>query len=56
MFCVVCRRVYYGEYKCSGPGANLTARVPWAHMMTDEEAEPFLATHYVDGDTWLISP
>ncbi|XP_034689950.1 probable pectinesterase 53 [Vitis riparia] len=49
-------RVYYGEYKCSGPGANLTARVPWAHMMTDEEAEPFLATHYVDGDTWLISP
>lgn len=56
MFCVVRRRVYYGEYKCSGPGANLTARVAWAHMLTDEEAEPFLATHYVDGDTWLISP
>ncbi|KAA3462406.1 putative pectinesterase 53 isoform X1 [Gossypium australe] len=49
-------RVYYGEYKCSGPGANLTGRVPWARILTDEEAEPFLGTYYVEGDTWLINP
>ncbi|XP_052188045.1 probable pectinesterase 53 isoform X2 [Diospyros lotus] len=48
--------VYYGEYKCSGPGANATARVPWAHLLTEEEAEPFIGTYYIDGDTWLISP
>ena len=53
--CYACRTVYYGEYKCSGPGANSTARVAWAHMMTDEEAEPFIDTHYVDGDDWLIN-
>ncbi|KAK8497586.1 hypothetical protein V6N13_002988 [Hibiscus sabdariffa] len=49
-------RVYYGEYKCSGPGANFTGRVPWARILTDEEAEPFIGTYYVEGDTWLITP
>ncbi|KAJ8748647.1 hypothetical protein K2173_008092 [Erythroxylum novogranatense] len=48
-------RVFYGEYKCTGPGANFTGRVPWARILTDEEAQPFIGTHYVDGDTWLIS-
>ncbi|KAK3423695.1 hypothetical protein EUGRSUZ_H00909 [Eucalyptus grandis] len=48
-------RVYYGEYKCSGPGANTTGRVPWATMLTDEEAQPFLGTYYIEGDTWLPS-
>ncbi|KAL2540406.1 putative pectinesterase 53 [Abeliophyllum distichum] len=49
-------RVYYGEYKCSGPGANLTGRVAWARVLTEEEALPFIGTYYIDGDTWLISP
>ncbi|KAK9281124.1 hypothetical protein L1049_004017 [Liquidambar formosana] len=48
--------VYYGEYKCTGPGANLTGRVGWARVLTDEEAKPFIGTYYVEGDTWLISP
>ncbi|KAF6139757.1 hypothetical protein GIB67_024034, partial [Kingdonia uniflora] len=48
--------VYYGEYKCSGPGANYTGRVHWARMLTDEEAEPFIGTYYIDGDTWLLDP
>ncbi|XP_059440036.1 probable pectinesterase 53 isoform X1 [Corylus avellana] len=47
-------KVYYGEYKCSGPGANFTGRVPWARMLGDEEAKPFIGTHYVEGDSWLI--
>ncbi|KAL2323734.1 hypothetical protein Fmac_028113 [Flemingia macrophylla] len=49
-------RVYYGEYKCSGPGANLAARVPWARVLTDEEARPFVGTQFIEGDTWLVSP
>ncbi|KAL0561784.1 hypothetical protein IC582_002227 [Cucumis melo] len=48
--------VYYGEYKCSGPGADLKGRVQWAHNLTDEEAQPFIGTHYVDADSWLLSP
>ncbi|WCJ22360.1 Pectin lyase-like superfamily protein [Euphorbia peplus] len=46
--------VFYGEYKCTGPGANSTGRVAWARILTDEEALPFLGTYYVDGDTWLL--
>lgn len=49
-------RVYYGEYMCTGPGANMTGRVAWARVLTDEEARPFIGTYYVEGDTWLISP
>ncbi|KAA0058538.1 putative pectinesterase 53 isoform X1 [Cucumis melo var. makuwa] len=48
--------LYYGEYKCSGPGADLKGRVQWAHNLTDEEAQPFIGTHYVDADSWLLSP
>ncbi|KAG4995760.1 hypothetical protein JHK84_026818 [Glycine max] len=49
-------RVYYGEYKCSGPGANLAGRVPWTRVLTDEEAKPFIEMQFIEGDTWLISP
>ncbi|KAK4406903.1 putative pectinesterase 53 [Sesamum angolense] len=48
------QKVYYGEYKCSGAGANLTGRVPWARALTDQEAMPFIGTYYIDGDTWLM--
>lgn len=48
--------IYYGEYQCSGPGANWTGRVHWAHLLTDEEAQPFLGTYYVEGDSWLLYP
>ncbi|KAK4379818.1 hypothetical protein RND71_001680 [Anisodus tanguticus] len=54
--CRNAKRVYYGEYRCSGPGANMTGRVPWALILTDEEAMPFIGTYYVDGNSWLIHP
>ncbi|KAF2309714.1 hypothetical protein GH714_004757 [Hevea brasiliensis] len=38
------------------PGATFTGRVPWARILTDEEAMPFIETYYIDGDTWLITP
>ncbi|KAJ8429495.1 hypothetical protein Cgig2_020551 [Carnegiea gigantea] len=50
------RTVYYGEYKCSGPGSNMTGRVPWARALTDQEAEPFIGPYFVESDTWLLSP
>ncbi|KAL8170397.1 hypothetical protein V2J09_022201 [Rumex salicifolius] len=46
--------VYYGEYKCSGAGANMSGRVPWARALTDEEAKPFIGTYYVQGHSWLL--
>ncbi|KAH7428109.1 hypothetical protein KP509_10G076400 [Ceratopteris richardii] len=47
------RTVYYGEYKCSGPGANLKGRVAWSRQLSDEEAQPFLDLNFVDGSEWI---
>ncbi|XP_058776367.1 probable pectinesterase 53 [Vicia villosa] len=48
--------VYYGEYKCSGPGSNFSGRAPWARNLSDEEAQPFNEIHFIEGETWLITP
>jgi hypothetical protein len=45
--------VYYGQYRCYGPGANENARVPWSHELADEEAQPFLNLSFIDGQVWL---
>ena len=51
--CPGCRSVYYGQYRCSGPGANETGRVAWSHELTDWEAAPFLSLSFVDGEAWV---
>ena len=32
---------YYAEYNSSGPGANPSARLPWTHQLTDEQAQQY---------------
>ncbi|KAL2477145.1 putative pectinesterase 11 [Forsythia ovata] len=45
--------VYYGEYKCYGPGANREKRVKWSHGLSNEEASPFLNKSMIGGRGWL---
>ncbi|KAL9154231.1 hypothetical protein ABFS82_10G101600 [Erythranthe guttata] len=45
--------VFYGQYKCSGPGAKFAKRVEWAKELTDEEARPFIYPDFVDASQWL---
>ncbi|KAK8949528.1 Pectinesterase QRT1 [Platanthera zijinensis] len=45
--------VWFGEFNCSGSGADLSKRVSWARSLTYEETKPFLDKSYVDGDEWL---
>lgn len=45
--------VFYGQYKCTGPGANFSDRVTWSRELTDEEVKPFLALTFLDGDSWI---
>uniref|UniRef100_A0ACD6A0J0 Uncharacterized protein n=1 Tax=Avena sativa TaxID=4498 RepID=A0ACD6A0J0_AVESA len=45
--------VFYGEYKCTGDGANLADRMPYALKLSDAQALPYLNTSYIDGDRWL---
>lgn len=46
--------VFYGQYRCTGPGANAAGRVTWAKELTDAEAAPFLSTAFVDGQEWVV--
>ncbi|KAF3790042.1 putative pectinesterase 53 [Nymphaea thermarum] len=45
--------VFYGEYKCLGPGASYAGRVAWSKELTDEEAKPFIKLSFVDGMEWI---
>ena len=45
--------VYYGEYKCYGPGANRTERVEWSRSLSRDEAVPFLTKEMIGGQGWL---
>ena len=51
--CWMRRTVFYGQYKCSGPGANHAGRVDWSRELTDEEAKPFISLSFIDGLEWL---
>ncbi|PIA36516.1 hypothetical protein AQUCO_03300002v1 [Aquilegia coerulea] len=50
-------KLYYGEYRNSGPGANLDRRVKWPgyHVMNSSEAESFTVANFINGDLWLPS-
>ncbi|KAK1282052.1 putative pectinesterase 8 [Acorus calamus] len=45
--------IFYGEYKCSGPGSNTMMRASYVLMLNDTQASPFINVSYVDGDKWL---
>lgn len=47
------KTVYYGQYECSGPGANTAGRVKWALNLTAAQAEPFETVNFIDGESWL---
>lgn len=47
------RTVYYGQYQCTGVGANTAGRVSWSKDLTASEAQPFLYTSFVDGGSWI---
>ncbi|KAF8401146.1 hypothetical protein HHK36_014450 [Tetracentron sinense] len=50
------KTVYYGEYKCMGPGASQAGRVHYAKKLSDAEAIPFLSLGFIHGATWLLPP
>ena len=49
----VCRTSFYGEYQCSGPGADAKNRVAWSYQLTASQAAPFETISFIDGDSWL---
>ncbi|GLJ06791.1 hypothetical protein SUGI_0048290 [Cryptomeria japonica] len=47
------KTVFYGQYRCRGPGANQSLRVPYSKELDQSQAAPFLSICYIDGDQWL---
>jgi pectinesterase len=44
---------YYGEFGSTGPGANPSARVPWSHQLTADQANQYLPQNFLSGkDHW----
>lgn len=41
---------FYGEFANTGPGADMSARVPWAHRLTAEEAAGLTPQNVLAGD------
>jgi pectinesterase len=47
------KTAYYAESNSTGPGANPSARVPWSHQLTPEEAKQYLPATFLRGtDNW----
>ncbi|KAD5318003.1 hypothetical protein E3N88_17949 [Mikania micrantha] len=47
------RTAVFGEYECTGKGADRKKRVPWSKSFHFEEAVPFLDTDFIGGEDWL---
>ncbi|XP_051136035.1 probable pectinesterase 8 [Andrographis paniculata] len=47
--------IFYGEYNCTGEGANSTLRAPYAQRLNDTQASLFLNVSFIDAQQWLPS-
>lgn len=49
--------LYYGEYKNHGPGSSTDRRVRWRgfHIMSYQDASPFMVSPFIWADKWLPS-
>ncbi|KAL6287051.1 hypothetical protein ACE6H2_011441 [Prunus campanulata] len=45
--------IFYGEYNCSGAGANMTMRAPFVQKLNDTQASTFWNVSFIDGGDWL---
>lgn len=47
------KTVFYGQYQCSGPGAEESGRVGWSHELTADQAAAFTSLSFINGNQWL---
>ncbi|KAK7265483.1 hypothetical protein RJT34_33103 [Clitoria ternatea] len=48
--------IYYGEYRCMGPGAATSGSVKYRKILSYKEAKPFLSMAYIHGGKWIVPP
>ncbi|XP_026662595.2 putative pectinesterase 11 [Phoenix dactylifera] len=50
------RTAFYGQYRCYGPGSDLSRRVGWSRQLSVREASHFITKSWINGRDWLRSP
>jgi hypothetical protein len=45
--------VFFGVYKCWGPGAEAVRGVSWAQELDFKSAHPFIRKSFVNGRHWI---
>eukprot|EP00252_Welwitschia_mirabilis_P003803 TRINITY_DN13861_c0_g1_i1.p1 TRINITY_DN13861_c0_g1~~TRINITY_DN13861_c0_g1_i1.p1 ORF type:complete len:333 (-),score=39.24 TRINITY_DN13861_c0_g1_i1:57-917(-) len=45
--------VFFAQFECSGPGANLNGRVSYSKELSYAQASQFLDISFIDGNQWL---
>ncbi|KAF8379234.1 hypothetical protein HHK36_028666 [Tetracentron sinense] len=53
LFLSTLRTVFFGVYKCWGPGAAAVLGVSWAQELDYDSAYPFLVESFVNGKQWI---
>ncbi|XP_023512360.1 pectinesterase PPME1-like [Cucurbita pepo subsp. pepo] len=48
--------VFFGEYKCSGPGSETSGRVDFSKQLSNNEVRPFINLGFVQSEKWLLPP
>ncbi|WOL04488.1 hypothetical protein Cni_G13209 [Canna indica] len=47
------RTLFYGEFGSSGPGADVSARVPWSSQIPAEHLGLYSLENFIQGDQWI---
>lgn len=47
------KTLYYGEYGSSGPGGNVTGRVPWSSQIPPEHLAIYSVENFIQGNQWI---
>ncbi|VAH94656.1 unnamed protein product [Triticum turgidum subsp. durum] len=45
--------IYYGEFKCYGPGLDASKKAGWALSLTEAQAKPFTCKSFISGGSWI---
>ncbi|EOA36470.1 hypothetical protein CARUB_v10011085mg, partial [Capsella rubella] len=46
--------IFYGEYNCTGAGADMSKRAPYVQKLNETQVALFVNASYIDGDQWLL--
>ncbi|KAK7358842.1 hypothetical protein VNO77_00782 [Canavalia gladiata] len=49
------KKLYYGEVENSGPGSNLSQRVPWSSKIPANHVSTYSVQNFIQGDHWTAS-